>query len=222
MIQSIVFDFDGVIVDTEPLHYRAFLRAMEPFGIDFDYDRYVQQYIGYDDRDGLRAICNDFDAPLSDSQINELIQQKAGAFEQIVGEGVTPFPGAVELILAAAKKMPIAICSGALRRDIDAVLRGVGDGDLLQRFNVIVTADEVPHSKPDPRSYQLAAERLSLPAADCLAIEDTPAGLASARGAGLRTLAVAHSYEADRLDAADRVEDSLAGVTLEKLLAWFA
>lgn len=222
MIQSIVFDFDGVIVDTEPLHYRAFLRALEPLGIDFDYDRYVQQYIGYDDRDGLAAICGDFDVALADPQVGELILRKAEAFEQIVNEGVAPFPGAVELILSTAEQMPIAICSGALRRDIEAVLRGVGDGDLLRRFEVIVTADQVPHSKPDPRSYQLAAERLNLPAAQCLAIEDTPAGLASARGAGMRTLGVAHSHAAARLAAADRVEQSLAHVTLEKLLTWFA
>ena len=221
MIQSIVFDFDGVIVDTEPLHYRAFLRALQPFGVDFDYDRYVQQYIGYDDRDGLRAICGDFGVSLEESQVGELIQQKAEAFERIVDEGVTPFPGAVELILSASANMPIAICSGALRRDIEAVLRGVGDGDLLNRFNVIVTADEVPHSKPDPRSYQLAAERLNLPADQCLAIEDTPAGLASACGAGMKTLAVAHSYGADRLAQADRIEDAMADVTLEKLLTWF-
>ncbi|MBI1369361.1 MAG: HAD-IA family hydrolase [Planctomycetes bacterium] len=221
MLEAIVFDFDGVIVDTEPLHYRAFLRVLEPRGIQFDYDAYLEKYIGFDDRDGLRAMFEDHDQTLDDAASLSLRRDKAHAFDTIVAEGVTPFPGVLELIRAAAAAMPIAICSGALRSDIDAILPALGEGEIPDLFRAMVTADDVARSKPDPESYALAARRLGIDPAKCLAIEDTPAGLESARGAGLRTLAVTHSYPADRLRAADRVVTSLDDVTLEKLRGWF-
>jgi len=221
MIHAIVFDFDGVIVDSEPLHYRAFLSVLKPRGIDFDYSRYLEHYVGYDDRDGLRAICRDFDVALDDADVPTLIEAKARAFVDIVREGVKPFAGAVELIEASAAAMPIAISSGALRSDIEAVLGGLGDGKLIEKFSAIVTADEVEKSKPDPTSYRLAAGRLSIPPADCLAIEDTPAGLISARDAGLKTIAVTHSYAAEELTVADRIKPAMADITLEKIRQWF-
>jgi beta-phosphoglucomutase len=222
MLQAIVFDFDGVLVDSEPLHWRAFLRIVEPMGVQFGYGKYLDEYVGHDDRDFFRAVARDFKLKISDADYPRLIREKAEAFQAIVGEGIAALPGAVELVRSSAKAMPIAIASGALRRDIDLILASLSkDGSLAASFRAIVTADEVAKSKPDPESYRVAVQRLGLDPAPCLAIEDTPAGLRSAKGAGLQTLGVAQSLGAEKLAIADRVVPTLAGVTVDQLQEWF-
>jgi beta-phosphoglucomutase len=223
MLEAIIFDFDGVIVNTEPLHYRAFLGVMQPRGVTFSYEKYKEDYIGFDDRDAFRAICSEFGQPLHNGKLQSLIDAKAAEFERLAKAGVQPFPGVVELIDAAARAaMPIAIASGALRHDIDVVLGGVQSGRLLKQFRTIVTADDVDRSKPDPAPYILAAQRLGVNPAKTVAIEDTAAGLVSARAAGLRTLGVETSYPADKLGVADKFIRNLAGVTPALLDQWFA
>ena len=219
MIQGIVFDFDGVIVDTEPLHYRAFQEVMGAFGVEFDYAEYQKRYIGFDDRDGFAAIAGDHDIGLDDVRLAELIERKADTFERLVRQGVEPIPGVIQLIQAAAERWTIAICSGAIRRDIDAALETVGN--LSDLFSHIVTAEDVARSKPDPASYTLAATRLGLEPAHLLAIEDTPAGLRSASGAGLHTLAVTTTCSRQELEPlAERVVASLEEVDVDQIEQW--
>ena len=217
MIEAIVYDFDGVIVDSEPLHYRSFLRVVEPMGIRFSYETYMRHYIGFDDRDGFRAMAADHGVELGEARLTELIEAKARAFEQVVADGIEPFPGVRELIEATAKAMPIAICSGALRSDIDAILPAVLENGYADWFKAIVTADDVARSKPDPQSYALACERLGVSPASALAIEDTPTGLMSARDAGMRTLAVTNTWPAEELTDADHVVHSLAELDVDSL-----
>jgi beta-phosphoglucomutase len=229
MLQAIVFDFDGVIVDSEPLHYRALLRVAETLGFHFDYRRYVQRYIGYDDRDALRAILMDggkSDGEIDNAQIAQLVLAKADAFEAIVAEGVGSFPGVLELIAQLSRQIPLAIASGATRRDIDLILGRLGVTGL---FDPIITADQVRRSKPDPQTYALAvaglAQRhpaLALEPGQCLAIEDTPAGLESARAAGLWTLGITTNHPPALLHRAHRVVGGLEGLSLDQLRQWFA
>ena len=223
MLQGIVFDFDGVMVDSEPLHYQAYLDVLAEQGVRFDYAQYLEQYIGFDDRDALRTIARDFNLPLDEAGVMRLIERKADAFEARLKQGIAPYPGVVELVeSAAAANWPLAICSGALLRDIQHILPALAGGRLAPRFRTIVAADHVERSKPDPQGYRLAAEQLGLPPGNCLAIEDTPAGLTAARSAGLRTLAVAHTYPAGHLqNYADRVVQALRNVTAEELREWF-
>lgn len=228
MLKAIVFDFDGVIVDSEPIHYRAFLDVSATFGFTFDYDHYLRRYVGFDDRDGFRHMLMDAGEPVGEAAIADLCNQKQEAFERIAGEGVPMVPGARALIEEAAALpgiMPIAIASGATTADIELVLDGLA---LRDRFGVIVSADGVEHSKPHPRTYELAAlglarrhAELRLTPADCLAIEDTAAGLASARAAGLRTLGLTTTTDRAALAAADHIEPDFSTVTLERLHAWY-
>jgi HAD superfamily hydrolase (TIGR01509 family) len=139
----------------------------------------------------------------------------------VAAEGVTPYPGVVELIKSLSGKIPLAICSGALRSDIEPVLRMLS---LEDAFDCMVTAEQVAASKPDPASYQLAIRKLQemFPAAGIIpslsvAVEDTPAGIDSAKRAGLKVLAVTNSYPAASLAAADRVVASLSGIDAEVL-----
>ena len=243
MLNAIVFDFDGVIVDSEPLHYQAFVMVGKSIGFEFTYDQYLAQYIGFDDRDAFRLMLAVSGQDADADRIAELCAAKQSAFDAIVnsqrsshssrGPSESPseapdrladsplaIPGVLALIDECRQAdLPIAIASGATRADIDLMLELLGRSD---RFDVIVTADDVAHSKPDPASYALATERLDVDPFSTLAIEDTEAGLASAKGAGLLTLGLTTTGPAEPLQAADRVIDDLTGVTLEKLRRWYA
>lgn len=229
MPQAVIFDFDGVLVDSEPLHYRAFLRTAKQagLGVDFDYAQYLDRYVGYDDRDGFRAMLADAGrSPRNgDAAIEALCRAKQGVFDSIVAQGVAAVPGVIALLDSVPKRVPVAIASGATRRDIDLVLAALG---LTGRFEVIVSATDVARSKPDPQTYRVAlaalAQRwpkLSMPPQKCLAIEDTPTGIASARGAGLTTLAVTTTTASTNLLDAHRVTETLEGVTYKTLCDWF-
>lgn len=211
--EAVIFDFDGVIVDTEPLHYAAFQRTLGPLGLHFTWQEYVEIYIGFDDRDAFRHAFSSKGMILSQDTLHQLIDQKAAVFNEVISSGVAAYPGVVDLIHRLhTNKIPLAICSGALRCDIDPILAMLG---ISGYFDIIVTADDVAASKPDPECYQLAFQRLqsahqnSFSKDSTIAIEDTPAGISAAKAAGLMVCAVTNSYPADRLDQATFVTDSL-------------
>ncbi len=221
MLSAVIFDFDGIIVDTEPLHYRAFQVILEPLGLGYAWEEYVALYMGFDDRDAFREAYRVHGRTLDDHELELLIDRKAAAFQEIIAGGVAPYPGVVELIDSINGTLPLALCSGALRSDILPILEGLG---LSDAFDVMVTAEEVSASKPDPASYALAVERLAAVFPDqgilpgrCVAIEDTPAGIASATGAGIPVIAVTNSYPAEKLTGALKIVDSLSGFTLADL-----
>jgi beta-phosphoglucomutase len=220
MLDAVIFDFDGIIVDTEPLHYKAFQEILVPLGLGYSWQEYIDHYMGFDDRDAFREVFQADRRPLPDRELADLIGQKAQAFLRIVSAGVPPYPGVVELIRSISGNLPLALCSGALRSDIDPILAQLS---LTGAFDALVTADEVAASKPDPESYRLALQRLQerfpgkVSAAASIAIEDTPAGIASAVGAGLKVIAVTNSYPKERLTGGFRVVESLVGLDLEGL-----
>jgi beta-phosphoglucomutase len=209
MLSAVIFDFDGIIVDSERLHWAAFNNVLEPLGKTISWPDYVQTYIGFDDRDTFRTALPN----IGNGELSGLIEKKAAAFQELLeSDGAAALPGAVELIKSLSGKIPLAICSGALREDILPILGSLGISDA---FNEIITADDTHISKPDPAPYKLAMKKLGVTSG--LAIEDTPAGIASAKGAGLKVLSVTNSYPAEALTQADAVVASLEGLTLAKL-----
>jgi beta-phosphoglucomutase len=214
MISAVLFDFDGVIVDSERLHWAAFNAVIDK---PVSWEDYIQTLIGFDDRDAFKHLFPDLACPersrRGKTELDELIVKKAAAFQELLAEGgAAALPGAVELIRHLSGNIPIAICSGALREDILPIIGKLGVADA---FDTIVTAEDTPVSKPDPAPYRLTKERLGI--SDGLVIEDTPAGIASAKGAGLKVLAVTNSYPKEALTQADSIVDSLEGLTIEKL-----
>lgn len=220
--QAVIFDFDGIIVDSEPLHHKAFARVFDPINLTLTWERYYDYYLGFDDRDVIRERFKEADRDLDEQTLTSIMRNKANLFVDIVErEGVQPYPGVVPLIKRLGGTIPLAICSGALSSDINPILRIL---QLQDRIDELVTADQVQASKPDPESYRLALTRLMerFPGrvrdpGRCVAIEDTPAGITSARGAGLKVVAVTNTYAAESLGSADKVVDSLEGLTLESL-----
>lgn len=208
---AVVFDFDGVLVDTEPLHLRAFQDAFAPLGWILEPSAYAERYLGYDDRGLIAAFGRDHGFTTPPGQVEAIMAAKSEAFRARLGSASVLFPEAPACVRTIGAKFPIAIASGALRAEIEDILR---DARLRDPFLAVVGADDVPRSKPAPDCYLRAAELLGVPASSCVAVEDTRGGLASARAAGMRTIAVTTTCAADELDAADRIIDGLTQLTV--------
>jgi len=223
-LKAVIFDCDGILVDTEPLHYAAFQEVLQPLGLGFDYAHYMKRYIGFDDRDACREAFREGGRPLDGDRLSAFMVAKEEALQRIIARGVPTFPGVVELVRElAAEGVPMAVASGALRHEVETFVRSL---ELQDAFPVIVAADEVQHSKPDPETYLKALSRVrehfgisELPARCCVAIEDTPTGMRSARRAGLFVVGVAHSYALEQLrDEADHVVKGLPELSLSFLI----
>lgn len=225
-LAAVIFDFDGVLADSEPLHLLAFQRVLETVGIPLSADEYYERYLGYSDRDAFLAVCRDRNVSLDDTRLAALLETKEGVFPELVGEH-TLFDGAAACLDRVAAAVPIAIASGALRHEIELMLER---GGLAGRVPVIVAAGETARSKPYPDPYLRAVERLKEEGwigADTahhriVAIEDSEWGLQSARGAGLRTVGVTTSYATSRLPSAEATVTDVTAITvllLEQLVA---
>ena len=223
---AILFDFDGVIVDSERVHHETMVEAMDGEGIAPSWEYYREHLIGFDDRGAFAALLAAAGIAPAPEEIRWRIERKAALFARRAAEGrVAAFPGAVELIRACAAACPVGLCSGARRSDIDPVL---GASGIERCFSARVTAEDVDASKPDPACYRLCVERLAerfpgrgIAAAACVAVEDTPDGIAAARGAGIPVVAVATNLPAPALRSAgaSAAVETLKGLTPEGLAA---
>lgn len=220
-LHAIVFDFDGVIADSERLHLRSYQEVLAPEGITISTEDYLAKYLGYDDVGVFKAVGKDHDVPMDESRVSALIKSKGEKYDSLAAAGEMLFPGAADFIRAAAAAVPIAIASGALTHEIEEVLERAG---LRSLFPVIVGADQTERSKPHPDPYQTAFARLrahsgrDLIAWKSVAIEDSRWGLVSARDAGLRCVAVTNTYAAADLRAdAELVVSGLNSLTLDAL-----
>ena len=219
-LQAIVFDFDGVIADSEPLHLRACRQALTEEGLVLDRDEYLARYLGYDDVGMFEALGRDRGLGWTGQHVTALVARKGMQLQAMLARGDVLFPGAAAFIRAAAAEVPIAIASGALRHEIVQIVEAAGLGDL---FPVIVASGDTPASKPSPAPYLMAFEQLqqaltrTIHPRRCVAIEDSVWGLESARGAGLRCVGVATSYTAAELIGAELVVDGLHALTIPML-----
>jgi HAD superfamily hydrolase (TIGR01509 family) len=219
LLRAIVFDFDGVIANSEPLHYQAFHDVLADWRVDFAKKEYYDRYLGYDDAGVFRAVSADRGLGWTGDRISALVNAKAETIERLEQNASILFPGAAAAVRRAAALMPLAIASGALRAEILRVLDREG---LSVYFKAIVAAEDTPLSKPAAAPYRLAIDRLAVAGsgpiepAECVAIEDSPWGLQSAKAAGLRTVGVAQTYDAAELDA-DLVTPSVGDLNVDGL-----
>lgn len=220
-LRAIVFDFDGVIANSEPLHFRAFRDVLSGQGIDLTERDYYTRYLGFDDAGAFRAIAVDRGRTWSDADITALTARKAVRMEALERDSSVLFPGAAAAVRRAAAAVPLAIASGALAAEIHRVLDAA---DLTACFSVIVAAEDTAASKPAPDPYLRAVALLAetagdvaLTPGDCVAVEDSRWGLESARAAGLRTVAITSSYDAAELWAADLILGSVGELDIAEL-----
>jgi beta-phosphoglucomutase-like phosphatase (HAD superfamily) len=229
-IGAVIFDFNGVLVDDESVHFDLFREVLAQEGVAITERDYHERYLGYDDRGCFAAALRDAGQSADGPRLDELIARKARRYVEVAERGLRFFPAAAETLETVADRWPVAICSGALRSEIEYALRRM---DCLDRVAAIISAEDTDKCKPDPEGYRLALAALraagdrrgplaagsgtpeELSAADCLVIEDSLAGIVSAKGAGMRAVGVTNTYDADQLRraGADAVVDDLAIVT---------
>lgn len=218
MISAIVFDFDGVLVDSEPLHLRAYQEVLEPFGLSLPREKYYASYLGYDDEGVFRAVAEARNWPLDDGKLGALIEEKGRVFDALISGGTggsggdLMYAGAAECVARLAAVWPLGIASGAARPEIEGMLRARG---LDRYFRFIVAAGETPAGKPAPDPYRRAADLHGHPPGACVAIEDSRWGIESAKTAGLSCIGITHTYPVAELLEADAIVTSLDELTPE-------
>jgi len=202
MIEAVLWDLDGVLVDTARFHFQAWRQLFDELGRSFGEQEFRRTF-------GLR---NDliFREELPDTSAEEmerLSDRKEALFRRFAAGSVTPLPGALELVRRTREKgRPMALVTSTPRANIDFVL---GQAGLADAFETIVAAEDVSRGKPDPEGYLLAARKLGVPPERCLVIEDAPGGIEAGRRAGMHTLAVTTTHSREELTAADTIVDSL-------------
>jgi beta-phosphoglucomutase-like phosphatase (HAD superfamily) len=219
--RAILFDFDGVLADTEKLHCEAFRRVLATAGQPFTPDDYFQRYIHFNDVNVFRHVNADRRLGWDDARALSLSERKRVLFRELMGSPDILFPGAAELVRALAARLPLAICSMGRRDEIEPVL---DRGGIRGCFSALVTSEDVCKPKPDPEPYLLCLERLNaargalLAPAECVVIEDSRGGTRAGKAAGMTVLALTHSLTEPELRAAgaDHIFADLAA--LERFL----
>ena len=223
MLRMVIFDFDGVISDSEPAHFEMFRHILQEEGLDLSWKQYCDEYLGYDDYHAFLRILKDQGRSHASEEVQALCNRKSEKFARYLAENEVIMPG-VEALLADLHRheVPCSIYSGALRSEIEFILK---QADFRKYFTAIVSAQDVGCPKPDPEGYVMAlaqtndALRLNPPveAHQCLVIEDSSWGITAAKGAQMSCLAVETSYPAGHLQQADAVVKNLTQVDTEKL-----
>lgn len=225
-LKAVIFDFDGVIADTEPVHLGAFQRTLEGLGIRLTEEDYYARYLAYDDKTFFKRFLGDRGYKHEESLIAELIERKSGHYDDLIRGNIEILPGVRSFIEKITGKYRIAIGSGAMRGEIVDILEFA---DMGRYFEVIVGAEDIENCKPAPDVYLEVLRRLNesataadiISAGECLVIEDSVSGIKAALAAGMKCLAVTNSYSAEELTHAHIVRESLDGVGPEDLNALF-
>ncbi len=204
---AVLFDFDGVIVNSEPLHFQVFREVLAEHQIDVTEEEYYQELIGFDDKGAFKHIFQKHGRELNSKTFLAIMTHKSESMMELIHQRrYEALPGVEELVRGLWRHYPLAICSGALREEIEAMLEGVS---LRDCFPTIVAAEDVTIGKPDPQGYLLAVKQLNqrlgkkFEPADCLIVEDAPTVIKSVKAVGFRVLAVATSYPLEQLTQAD-------------------
>jgi beta-phosphoglucomutase len=230
VLRAVLFDFNGVLVDDEPIHLDLFQEVLAEEGIALSAADYYERYLGLDDRACFAAALAAAGETATVPRLMRLIARKASYYQERVRREGYPFStGAAGLVRdLAARGWMLGVVTGAQREEVEGALR---QERLLDRFKVLITAEDVREGKPSPEGYERALEAFnSLPPLperllhphEVLAVEDSPVGLAAAAEAGLPTLGVARSYSRNRLRGADAVVEALSGLTPERLERLYA
>src|SRR3989344_6314558 len=183
MIKAILFDMDGLMVESEMLHYQAYKEVLAPFGIGLTMENYFAAW--GNDKDMCIRFAQKFGIPISS---NELLEQKNKLFRQVYIYKVTPQKGLLDLLRTLDENhYLLAVCSSSQMHEIEIVLKAIGVRDF---FDQVISAESVENGKPAPDCYLLTAKKLGVEPADCLVLEDAPKGVAAAKAAEMKCFAI--------------------------------
>jgi len=210
--KAVLFDMDGVIVDSEPLHVAAFQATLKRYGHDLSEGQYKQHFAGRSDQAGFKQY---FDFIGESIELPVIMDEKARAYLGLAADQLVPYPGVIEFIRdQAANKISLALVTGSLRAEAEVTLEAFG---LTDFFKAIIAAEGISQSKPSPEGYLKGAKALGFKPADCIVIEDAPSGIKAAKMAGMRCLAVTTTHTKEELKEATALTDQLRLGCLDSL-----
>lgn len=204
--KAIIFDFDGVLFDSEKIHLQACNQVFETLGFTIPETEYFKHYVGLSDNEMFELILNNKNIPYTADQSIALRQNKIHAYQAIINQsksldGVSNVKKFLESYSEVINHF--AICSGATREEIDATLNKLEAGMLKKYFKHIVSINDINKGKPSPEGYLLAASLLNTLPHHCLVIEDTPVGITAAKNAGMHVVALTTTHNKSSLIQAD-------------------
>ena len=229
MLKAIIFDFNGVILDDEEYHYESLKQVLREEGVGITRDEYYRDCLGFDDVECFQWGLKNGNKIRDAGGMETLVARKSVYYEERLKSDTRFFPGVCEFIRSSAGKYPLGVASMALRQEIDLALEQAGLKDL---FAVIVSAEDVKKTKPDPEVYRKALERMNqrspeaveqvlLNAGECLVIEDSAPGVQAAKAAGMPVLGLTHTVDPDQLRGADWILPTLEGIPVEDVETMF-
>jgi len=202
--KAVLFDMDGVILDSEPLHVAAFQATLGRFGHELDMNGYEAHFAGKTDEAGFKQY---FDFINEKADIPAIMSKKAKKYIELAKDQLIPYAGIVQLIKELSEHVPLALVTGSLRSEVDVALKACG---IEGQFSAIVTADDITKSKPDPEGYLKASALLGIYPKDCVVVEDSPSGINAAIAATIDCIAVTNTHSKEELKAATMVVDELS------------
>jgi beta-phosphoglucomutase family hydrolase len=213
-LEAVLWDLDGVIADTGIYHYRAWVDVFGNMGKTFTEEHFMMHFGQRHD-----TIIHSVLGEVSQEEFDAITEEKQENYRQRVARNIKPMPGAIELIKSLGKNgIRTAIASSAPPENVDIIIKGLGIDNC---FDAYARGTEVAEGKPSPLVFLLAAEKLGVDPADCVVIEDAIAGVAAAKRAGMKCVAVTNSHPKDKLKQADLVVDTLEGVSINDLKKLF-
>ena len=214
-LKAVLWDMDGVIADTADYHYGAWRDVFKERGIEFSKADFMRHF-GQRHDTIIKFALGD---KLSPEEVNAITEKKQALYRRRVSQNIIPLPGAIKLIkLLNRHRIKTAIASSAVLKNIDVILQGLG---IENSFQAIAFGTEVAEGKPSPQIFQLAATKLGVKPANCVVIEDAIAGVAAAKRAGMKCVAVTNSHPGTRLKNADLIVDTLEKVDISVLSGLF-
>ncbi len=210
-IKGLIFDLDGVLVDTVPTHFRAWQRMFNEYGYEFGTREYRSLVDGRPRFDGARAIMTEH----SDTEIRHAANKKNDYYVEMIERGeFQVFETAVDLV-RQSQAMGLKLAAASSSANVRSVLE---KANLIQAFPVVVGGDDVENGKPSPDIFLTASERLGLPVNECIVVEDSSSGVQAAKSGGFVCVGVLHEDHTEELSGADLVVSSLAELDLQQLV----
>lgn len=211
-LRAVIFDLDGVIVDSEPNHFEAFNQALAPYGFALDFEYFTCCMVGVSPHESLARLCKDFGLSFD---VKSVAESKSRFYEAIAIKNPRPNVLIMDLVHWLKRHFPLALASGAPSKDINVILRTL---NLIGIFHTVISGDDVRRGKPDPEILLTAAKKLCLPPESCVVFEDPLPGIEAAHQAGMHAIAVRSEFASGlHFPAVDLVIENVKSLDVGKV-----